>query len=88
MKERYFEVTFRNGKSMTAYIYLSHKDSEHSEHTERIRDGIIVDFNYENEIIGIEITAPQKVSMKEINAILSNYRISPMTEKEWGPLIV
>jgi uncharacterized protein YuzE len=86
MKDRYLEVTFRNEKSLAAYIYLSHKDSEYSEHTEKIRDGIIADFNYENQIIGIEITEPLNVSMKEINDILSNYRISPMTEKQWGPL--
>jgi uncharacterized protein YuzE len=87
MKERYLEVTFRNGKPLAAYIYLSHNDGEHAEHTKKVKDGIIVDFNSENKIIGIEITAPLKVSKDEINVVLNTYQVSPLTEQEWEPLI-
>jgi uncharacterized protein YuzE len=82
----YLEITFRKGKALAAYIYLSKKVGVRTESSKKIRDGIIIDFDIKNNVIGLEITAPDKISANEINEILSNYKIEPIPEKELDPL--
>jgi len=87
MKDNYLEITYRKGKALAAYIYLSRDTGIKSEYTRKIKEGIIVDFDKSNNAIGIEITAPLKITTPEINEILQGYHLSPISEQELAPLL-
>ena len=87
MKDKYLEITYRKGKILAAYIYLSRDTGIKSERTEKMYEGIIIDFDKNNNAIGIEITAPSKITINEINEILEKFKISPISESELAPLL-
>lgn len=87
MKDKYLEITFRKGKVVAAYLYLTRDTKGASTHTKKEKEEIIIDFNRSGEVIGIEITAPAKVSITEINEILEYYHLSPLTPQEFAPLL-
>ena len=62
MKESYLEVTFRHGRVLAAYLYLPRRTSDKSYRTARVESGLVIDFNRTGKPIGVEITAPTKVS--------------------------
>jgi uncharacterized protein YuzE len=86
MKDIYLEITFRKGKSLAAYIYLSRKTGTHVINSVKYKEGIIVDFDEANNAIGLEITAPHMTSFNEINEILDQLKIAPISEQELAPL--
>jgi hypothetical protein len=87
MKDTYLEITFRKGKILAAYIYLSRSTGCISAFTKKAREGIILDFNRNNEVIGIELTAPSKISITELNQVLDEYHLAPLTTQELAPLL-
>lgn len=87
MRDKYLEITFRKGRAVAAYIYLARNTGCLSAYTKKVKEGIILDFSQTDEVIGIEITAPTKISITEINEILQQYRLSPLTEQELSPLL-
>lgn len=86
MRDKYLEITFRKGKPVAAYLYLSRQNDVRSARTQSIRPGIIADFDEKDNAIGIEITAPEKVSIYQINEVLRQLHISPVSEEELAPL--
>jgi uncharacterized protein YuzE len=86
MQDKYLEITFRKGKSIAAYLYLSRQNSTRCARTERIKEGLIVDFDERDNAIGIEITAPTKIKIKEINDVLQQFKIPLISEEELAPL--
>ena len=67
MSHRYLEVTFRGGKPLAAYLYLPRRPNDKSYRTPRATPGLIIDFNRGGAPIGIEITAPAKLSAAALN---------------------
>ena len=86
MKERYLEVTFRKGKPLAAYLYLPRRVGVKSVRTEQAAPGINVDYAGNREPIGLEITAPDQVTVEEINAVLERLGLSVMGPEELAPL--
>ena len=86
MKDRYLEVTFRNGKPLAAYLYLPRNPEDASVRTERAGDGLLIDFAADGRPIGIEITAPSKLSLETLNRALAAVNQDPATADELGPL--
>ena len=86
MHDRYLEITFRKGKALAAYIYLSRKPGVKIEHTKKLKSGIVIDFDQNNTPIGIEITTPSHVNVSEINDVLNSLNQSPISEEEFSPL--
>ena len=70
MKNTYLEVTFRHGRPVAAYYYLPRKSRQRSYRTVEVERGILVDYGRGGRPIGIEITAPQRVSVARMNRIL------------------
>ena len=70
MKDTYLEVTFRHGRPMAAYFYLPRKPGQRSYRTVEEEPGILVDYGRNGRPIGIEMTAPSRVSMAIMNRIL------------------
>lgn len=86
MKDVYIEITFRKGKAIAAYIYLSRKPGVTSDISKKIKDNIIADYDKEGCLIGLEITSPHKVNSSDINNILVSHNAQPVSEQELAPL--
>ena len=52
----------------------------------KVNTGIVVDFNADGVAVGIEIVAPSKVTVNEINDLLNELKIDPISEVEFAPL--
>jgi hypothetical protein len=61
MRGRYLEVTFRTGRP--AYLYLPRRGAEHATRVSKAAPGLLIDCTPEGKPIGIEITAPGRVSL-------------------------
>ena len=88
MKAMYLEVTFRHGRPIAAYLYLPRGTGEKSARTLKVEPGLIIDFGSSGNPIGIEITAPTKVTMVDLNTVLSKLGLSPLKDSELAPLRV
>lgn len=86
MKDLYLEVTFRRGRPMAAYLYLPRRTGEKSSRTLTIEPGMVIDFGPSGNPIGIEITAPTKVTVAELNRVLSQLGRLPLPDDELAPL--
>jgi hypothetical protein len=48
---------------------------------------LIIDFTAEGQAIGIEITAPAKVSLSVLNAVLNELGHAPASEADLAPVL-
>ncbi len=46
----------------------------------------MVDYGLGDQPIGLEITAPQQMTVSQINAVLRSLDLSPMREEDFPPL--
>ena len=86
MKDSYLEVTFHHGRPMAAYLYLPRQPEERSCRSQRVEPGLVIDFAADGRAIGIEITAPGRVSLADINRVLADQGLSPLTHTDLAPL--
>jgi uncharacterized protein YuzE len=86
MKEPYLEVTFRHGRPIAAYYYLPRETNQKSVRTRRVEPGLVIDYTAEGRAIGIEITAPAKMSLAALNSILKELGHSPASEADLAPV--
>ncbi len=86
MKSTYLEVTFRKGKPFAAYLYLPRAPKTKSARTKEAAPGILVDYSSKNEPIGLEITAPSRVTAAQINEVLKTIGLASMPTKDLAPL--
>jgi uncharacterized protein YuzE len=86
MKDRYLEITYRKGKALAAYLYLSGMPGTHSAGTKKVGDNLIADFDRYGNVIGIEIASPNRMKIGHINRILNTLSIKPVSESELSPL--
>jgi hypothetical protein len=87
MKEPYLEVTFRHGRPIAAYYYLPREANQKSAWTRRVEPGLVIDFTTEGQAIGVEITAPAKVSRAALNAVLQQLGHPPASEADLAPVL-
>jgi hypothetical protein len=86
MKEPYLEVTYRQGRAIAAYLYLPRRAGDRSYRTSRPVAGLVVDFTRAGKPIGIEITAPARLSLAALNRILRGLGFTPFTRADLAPL--
>jgi hypothetical protein len=86
MKGRYLEVTFRKGKALAAYLYLPRATGVKSARTVDAGNGLLIDYAATGEPIGLEITAPEAVSIAQINAVLQQLGVAQLGPEEWAPV--
>ena len=86
MNHRYLEVTFRNGRPVAAYLYLPRNADDRSARTERREGGLLIDFTADGRAIGIEISAPESLSLAALNLALADLNEEPATVQELAPL--
>ncbi len=86
MKDTYLEVTFRHGRPMAAYYYLPRKIGQRSYRTVEVEPGILVDYSRAGRAIGIEITAPHRISVAKMNRILRDLGQPELRRGDLTPL--
>lgn len=86
MQEAYLEVTYRHGRALAAYYYLPRHGGERARRTERLFSGLLVDYGDAGRPVGIEITAPARISLEEFNRALATLGIQPVTSADIAPL--
>jgi hypothetical protein len=87
MNGPYLEVTFRQGRPLAAYYYLPRRPRDRAVRTERAEAGMLVDFGPSDRPIGIEMTAPDKVTHAAMNRVLNQLGFPPVTRTEIAPLL-
>ncbi|MCI0366041.1 MAG: DUF2283 domain-containing protein [Phycisphaerales bacterium] len=83
---RYLEITYRDGRPIAGYLYLPRKQGDVSVRTERRQHGLLVDYASDGRPIGIEITAPRKLALEELNRVLREIHQAPASDAEIAPL--
>ena len=86
MRNRYLDVTFRNGRPIAAYLYLPRRPGDKSARTERREGGLLIDFAPDGRAIGVEITSPARLSLEALNRALESVQAEPATGKEVAPV--
>jgi hypothetical protein len=86
MKDSYLEVTFRRGRPLAAYLYLPRQPKDRSYRTKRVEPGLVIDYSRQGKPIGIEITAPAKLSAPVLNRVLRRLGVPAVTRADLAPL--
>ena len=86
MRDSYLEVTFRRGRPLAAYLYLPRQPKDKSYRTERVAPGLVIDYTRQGKPIGIEITAPAKLSASALNRVLRRLGAPAVTRADLAPL--
>lgn len=86
MNESYLEVTFRHGRALAAYYYLPRQSTDKSSRTKRVEPGLVVDFTCDGRPIGIEILAPEKLTLTAFNHVLRELGFPPLKRTDFAPL--
>jgi uncharacterized protein YuzE len=86
MKNRYLEVTFRNGKAIAAYLHLAHRQGDQSARTRDVGGSLLIDYTEDGRAIGIEILSPTTTGIDALNRVLSEINEQPLTHDEARPL--
>ena len=87
MKEPYLEVTFWRGRPVAAYYYLPRRPGQKSVRTRRVEPGLVIDLARGGQPIGIEITAPSKLSLVVLNRLLRELGFARVSREELAPLL-
>ena len=86
MATTYLEITFRKGKPLAAYLYLSGDARTRSQRSEPIGDGLVLDYGADDDLIGIEIISPANTTLDQVNAVLQQHQLPLLTSDELSPL--
>jgi len=86
MKESYLEITYRHGRPLAAYFYLPRASRDRSRRSAKLPGGLVIDFTRRGKPIGIEITAPTKVTLAAVNRALKELNIPPVQRADLAPL--
>ncbi len=63
MKDRYLEITFRKGKPLAAYLYLTGKKGVQCVKAIKIDEGLIADYDQNGVPVGVEIVVEHHKSL-------------------------
>lgn len=85
MKEAYLEVTYRRGRAIAGYYYLPRRSRQKVASTRRAERGLIVDLAADGQPLGIEITAPSKVTLPALNRVLRELGCAPLRRADLAP---
>ena len=86
MESRFLEVTFRKGKPVAAYLYLTADNGEKNHRSQKGEQGLVLDYGETDQLIGIEITSPTRETLGSVNEVLVSHRLQPVADAELSPL--
>ena len=89
MTERGLQVAYRRGRMIAAYLTRAHPTGQKVSRTQATVNGLlVVDFASNGQPIGIEITAPRKLTLAALNELLSKLGEAPLSEHDYSPVAV
>jgi uncharacterized protein YuzE len=71
---------------MAAYYYLPRRPKDKSYRTRRVEPGLVIDFARDGKPIGIEILAPDKLTLAVFNRVLRELGFRPLKRADLAPL--
>lgn len=86
MNQPYLEVTYRHGKPLAAYLYLSRQTGDKVTRSEPVDGLMVVDHAADGRPIGIEIIDPASVSLPMLNKVLQSLHLTELKPAEFSPL--
>ncbi len=81
------QVTYRNGKAFAAYLYLAQHPRQKVTRTERVSEGLLIDFAASGEPMGIEIVNPGVIRQEELWAVFDRLGLNRPAPVEIAPLL-
>jgi len=87
MKCSSLEVTYRKGRIVAAYFYLSRREGDKSVRTERVDGELLVDFSSDGRPIGIEISSPSQFRLSALNQALARLGQEQVRPEDLAPLV-
>lgn len=84
---RLFQVTYREGVPVMAYLTLAHGADVKLVRNEEVGAGFRVDRDIEGKPFGIEI-ADRSMPRERMNELLEKIGQEPMDAREWAPLML
>jgi uncharacterized protein YuzE len=88
MRKPFLKVTYQDGQPEIAYLSLPRQPGDKAAESERVEPEMVLDFNADGKLIGIEILDPHEVTLEAINDILKQYGLEPIQESDLKPLVV
>ena len=86
MSDRYLEITYRRGRILAAYLYLSREEGDVVDRSEELAPGLMVDRSSDGRILGFEIFSSRHLSGALIDRVLADASLPLLGEGELGPL--
>ena len=87
MKPPYLQVTYVRGRPEVAYLRLPRERGAKSVESERAEPQMVLDFNSEGHLIGIELLAPGMVTLEAVNGVLKEYGLDPLKKSDLAPIL-
>ena len=87
MRDVYLEVTYRHGNPWVAYLYLPRERGEKSVRCVEVEPDMVLDINTEGKLIGIELAAPELVTLEAVNGVLEAHGFEPLNASDLKPLL-
>jgi len=72
---------------MVLYYYLPRRAKDKSHRTRRVEPGLAIDFARDGRPVGIEIVAPDKLTLAAFNRVLRELGFRLLKRVELAPLI-
>ena len=85
--ELFLEVTYRHGRPWAAYLYLPRAPGQKPVRSRRQGSGFVVDLARDGTPLGVEITAPELVSVAKLNAVLKGLGAPLIKKADLAPLV-
>jgi len=80
------QVTYRHGKPLAAYIYLSSRKGQKSVRTEEFRPNVLIDYSKDGSPLGIEVLS-LKLSSDELYAVFDHLGLNRPDPKDLQPIV-
>lgn len=87
MKHPFLEITYRKGKPVVGYLYLSETRPAERCRTEEVRPGVLVDIAQDGEVLGIEFLSPGSVTAEDLQAIARRLRGIQVPTEDLEPVM-
>lgn len=73
----YLEITYREGRPWVGYLYLAPRGQK-SARCRRIEPEMVVDVSQSGALLGVELLAPNHISLEDLNRVLEDFGVHAM----------
>lgn len=80
------KVTYRRGRALAAYLTLPAAGERRAKTSKPFDKGVVADLDENGRCIGLELLAPESISLDEINEILKSLGGDELGPDELWPL--